>query len=129
MSLYLLDQLFLFKSIIGLIQIFGKANSYFCRLNFENIEIIIYIYIKKIFKILGGQGPSTHVHTSAPGSLWQLPNILVMRNKKLINTVTRNICFTILLQLHILWHKAEKNTKKISGRRGLIGTTFFRNWF
>ena len=45
MSLYLLDQLFLFKSIIGLIQIFGKANSYFCRLNFENIEIIIYIYI------------------------------------------------------------------------------------
>ena len=36
----LLGQLFFFKSIIGLIQIFGGANSYFCRLNFENIKII-----------------------------------------------------------------------------------------
>ena len=32
-----------FKNIIGLIQIFG--DSYFCRLNFENIKITIYIYI------------------------------------------------------------------------------------
>ena len=31
-----------FKSIIRLIQIFRGANSYFCRLNFENIKIIIY---------------------------------------------------------------------------------------
>ena len=41
----------LFKSIIGLISIFGKVNSYFCRLNFENIKIIIY-FLKKKFKIL-----------------------------------------------------------------------------
>ena len=46
MSLYLLDQLFFFKSIIGLNQIFGGANSSYCRLNFENIRIIIY-YFKK----------------------------------------------------------------------------------
>ena len=32
-----------FKSIIGLIQIFGRANFYFYRLNFRNIKIIIYI--------------------------------------------------------------------------------------
>ena len=32
-----------FKNIIGLIQIFGGANSYFYRLNFGNIRIIIYI--------------------------------------------------------------------------------------
>ena len=44
-SLLLLDQFFFFKSIIGLIQIFGRVNSYFYRLNFENIKIIIYIYI------------------------------------------------------------------------------------
>ena len=30
------------KSIIGLIQI-GGGNSYFCRLKFKNIKIIIYI--------------------------------------------------------------------------------------
>ena len=31
------------KSIIELNQIFGGANSYFYRLNFKNIKIIIYI--------------------------------------------------------------------------------------
>ena len=34
-----------FKNIIGLIQIFGGVNSYFYRLNFGNIKIIIHIYI------------------------------------------------------------------------------------
>ena len=32
-----------FKSIIGLIPIFERTNSYFYRLNFKNIKIIIYI--------------------------------------------------------------------------------------
>ena len=56
-----------FKSIIGLIQIFGESNSYFCRLNFENIKIIIYI-LKKISKFWEGHGPSfMYMHGSAPG--------------------------------------------------------------
>ena len=42
-SLLLLDPFF-FKSIIELIQIFfGGGDSYFYRLNFENIKLIIYI--------------------------------------------------------------------------------------
>ena len=43
MFLLLLDPFFFFKKIIGLIQIFKRAHSYFCRLNF----IYIYIYIYK----------------------------------------------------------------------------------
>ena len=55
-----------FKSVIGQIEIFGGANSYFCILNFENIEIIVcaYIYIYIYFFFLkikswggGGDGP------------------------------------------------------------------------
>ena len=38
-----------FKKIIRLIQIFG-GNFYFCSLNFENIKIILYIYIYKVQK-------------------------------------------------------------------------------
>ena len=61
----LLGQLFFFKSIIGLIQIFGGANSYFCRLKFENIKINVYIFLKNS-KFWGGHGPPTLVHASAP---------------------------------------------------------------
>ena len=40
------------------------TNSYFCRVNFENIKIIIYIYIyKKISKFW----PPTHIHSSVIG--------------------------------------------------------------
>ena len=51
-----------FKSVIGQIEIFGGANSYFCILNFENIEIIVCVYIYIYFKKIkswggGGDGP------------------------------------------------------------------------
>ena len=53
-----------FKSVIGQIEIFGGANSYFCILNFENIEIIvcvyIYIYILKKLKVGGEGGMAPH---------------------------------------------------------------------
>ena len=55
---------FFFWSIIGLIQILRGANSYFCKLNFENIKIIIYIF-KKISKFWGGHGPPTLQRGSA----------------------------------------------------------------
>ena len=57
-----------FKSIIRLIQIFRGANSYFCRLNFENIKIIIYFL--KVFKMGrgGGEGDMapTLLHSFVP---------------------------------------------------------------
>ena len=102
LSLKLLDQfLFFFKSIIGLIQIFGESNSYFCRLNFENIKIIIYIYIyiyiQKIFKILGGPWPlirDTVLTTSARGLITEV----VIPTINVGNLVTGDTAPTVVAQ-------------------------------
>ena len=53
-----------FKSIIGLIQIFGRVNFYFYRLNFRNIKIIIYIFKK--FSKFGREGHGPPPFNTAP---------------------------------------------------------------
>ena len=65
LCLYNYQTNFIFKSIIGLNQIFG-GELLFYRLNFENIKIIIYIYIYiyKQFKIWGeAMAPPLHIAT------------------------------------------------------------------
>ena len=82
-------QLYFFKSIIGLIQIFfwgRRGNSYFCRLNFENITIIIYIYIKGNFKILRQPWrgpPPIYIYSSTPDSTHTHTHIYIYKQQNL----------------------------------------------